>query len=333
MLFALPTIGFIVTVLFIYIFFKLSYKFRWFDKPDEERKSHTIAKPTSAGIAFMSPIVLLAIFIPHVSLFSSPYFIAALIVLIIVGAYDDFKSLSVKLRMLVISLASVTIITLFFDFGLGNWIVLLIYFLGVIWWMNLFNFMDGADGMAGLHALVAICGYTLYFLLFSSMEVVYLLYLLFVIACIFSFLLFNFPQAKIFMGDSGSLSLSFLIAAIALHGISQGIFDEFVVISFHLVFIVDATLTLFTRIKYKQPMTQAHNLHLYQALIVSGKPHTSISLHYALVSLIITAITLYLRYLNASQVAMFLVLVIETVVLCIYWYKFHNKTKFERFIR
>jgi UDP-N-acetylmuramyl pentapeptide phosphotransferase/UDP-N-acetylglucosamine-1-phosphate transferase len=332
-LFAFVLIGFVTTVILLYLYLKLSYKFHWFDEPDEERKSHTIVKPTSAGIAFMLPIVLFTVFMPHVSLISSPLLIIALTLLIVIGAYDDFRNLSIKLRLVIISLVSITVIALFFDIEISNIVLMLVYFLGVVWWMNLFNFMDGADGMAVLHALIALVGYTLYFILFSNMEYMYLRYLLFAIACLFSFLLFNFPQAKMFMGDSGSLSLSFFIAVIALYGISQGIFDEFVVIAFHLVFIVDATLTLLVRIKFKQSMTQAHNLHLYQALIQSGKSHANISLCYAFTSFVITTITLFLRYMKVNQAVMFMVLVGEAIILSIYWFNFHNKTKFERFIR
>jgi len=328
-----PLIGFVTTVILLFLYLKLSYKFQWFDRPDEERKSHAVVKPTSAGIVFMLPIVFFTVFMSPMTLFFSPLLIAALIILIVIGAYDDFRNLSVKLRLLIISLVSASVVLLYFDVEISNAVLMFVYLLGVIWWMNLFNFMDGADGMAVLHALIALLGYTLYFIFFSNMGIINLLYLLFVIACLFSFLLFNFPRAKMFMGDSGSLSLSFLIAVVALYGISQGIFDEFVVISFHLVFIVDATLTLLVRIKFKQPMTQAHNLHLYQALILSGKSHAKTSIYYAFTSFIITAITLYLRYLNVNQTLMFMVLVAEAIILSIYWFNFHNKTKFERFIR
>lgn len=331
--FIFPLIGFVTTVILLYLYLKLSYKFNWFDRPDEERKSHVVVKPTSAGVVFMLPIVLLTVFMPNISLFPSAFLIAALIILVIMGAYDDFRNLAVRLRLLIISLVSAVAINVFFDVELGKAVLMLVYFFGIIWWINLFNFMDGADGMAVLHALIALVGYTLYFILFSNVGYMYLPYLLFSIACLFSFLLFNFPRAKMFMGDSGSLSLSFFIAVVALYGISQGIFDEFVVIAFHLVFIVDATLTLLVRLKFKQSMTQAHNLHLYQALILSGKSHANISLYYAFASFVITAITLCLRYLNVNQTVMFVVLVVETIILSIYWFNFHNKTKFERFIR
>ena len=82
------------------------------------------------------------------------------------------------------------------------------------------------------------------------------------------------------MGDSGSLSVAFMLAVIAMYGLTLKLFDEIVIISFHLVFIVDATLTLFTRMKFKQKLTQAHNLHCFQALVASGKSHVFVSMLY-----------------------------------------------------
>ncbi len=333
LLYLLPLVGFVSTGILLYFYLKLSHKFHWFDKPDEDRKSHTTVIPTSAGIAFMLPIIGFSWVMSSVSILSSSVLLIALVLLLVIGAYDDFRNLSVKFRLLISGVVSATAVAIFFEFEMSNVLLLTVYFLGIIWWMNLFNFMDGADGMAVLHALVALVGYSVYFLVFSADGFVYLPFLLFVIASLFAFLLFNFPHAKMFMGDSGSLSLSFLIAVIALFGISQGIFDEFVVIAFHLVFIIDATLTLLFRIKYKHAMTQAHNLHLYQALILSGKSHASISFYYALTSFVITAITLYLRYVEVSQPVMLMVLVLEAMILSIYWFNFHNKTKFKRFIR
>lgn len=305
----------------------------WFDNPDEVRKSHDIAKPTSSGIAFMLPIVMTDVVLSNFSIFSSPIYIASIITLLLVGAYDDFRNLSVKIRLIIISLVSLSIVSLFFDYEKSGFILMAVYFIGVIWWMNLFNFMDGADGMAVLHSVVTLLGYSLYFLLFSQIDVTILLYLLFIIACLMAFLFFNFPRAHMFMGDSGSLSLSFLIATVALYGISNNYFDEFIVIAFHLVFIIDTTLTLLARIRFKQSLTQAHNLHMYQALIVSGKSHAKISLYYALTSSFIIAITLFLKYLGVSHAVMLYFLLGQAIVLSVFWYKFHNKTKFERFIR
>ncbi len=315
------------------IYLKLSHKYQWFDKPNEDRKQHSVAVPTSGGIVFMLPIVLVAIFCSEFSLFSSNYFTLALVVLIMAGAYDDFKNLSVRFRLVLIAMASALLITSLFAIETINWLLLIVYFLGIIWWMNLFNFMDGANGMAVLHAIIALLAYFVFFFLFSNISFLSLIYLLFILSCLGAFLLFNFPYAKVFMGDSGSLSLSFLIAAIALYGIAHGIFNQWVVISFHLVFIVDATLTLLTRIKYKHSMTQAHNLHLYQSLIASGQSHAQVTILYAGATIVIAAITLGMRYLQVNPVIQASVLVIETLFLSIYWFNYHHKTKFKRFIR
>jgi len=325
-------IVFFANVLLLFFYIKASQRFHWFDKPDEERKIHQHAIPTSAGLIFMSPLVLAFLLMP--ALFPSHSFTIGLIllVLMIMGGLDDFFNISVKIRLIIVSCACAYFLYSLYSPHDINYLLLFIYFLGMVWWINLYNFMDGADGMASLHAFIVICGYLISFVIFNNTHLMVLIYLILFLLCILSFILFNFPQAKIFMGDSGSFSVSFLIAAIALFGISENIFDQILVISFHLTFIVDATLTLLARIKFKHKLSQAHNLHLFQALIKDGKSHATVSLWYAMGTLLTVATAIYLAYIEAEVTKRLAVLLIEAGILSIIWFFYHSKTKFKRFV-
>ena len=319
-----------IALLFVYLI--MSRKFHWFDQPNESRKIHQQAIPTSAGIIFMAPMVLAYLLIPAWFPGHSYTIGSCILVLMLMGGVDDFSTISVKLRFLIVSVVCVFFLLNLYNQHEINYFLLFIYFLGMVWWLNLYNFMDGADGMAVLHAIVTVIGYIFAFAIFEINNEFALHYLIFFLMCLLSFLIFNFPRAKIFMGDSGSFSVSFTLATFALFGISQGIFDQILVISFHLVFIVDATLTLFTRLRFKHKISKAHNLHLFQSLIHNGSSHAMVSFGYAVLTLLTVVIGLVLASLPIDFTIRLTVLLLEAGILSVFWYKYNNKTKFKRFL-
>ena len=322
---------FLANIVLLSLYLHLSHKYHWFDHPNEERKLHSVSKPTSAGLVFM---ISLPFFIYFGNYFESNISLVSslgLLLFIVLGAFDDFFHISVKIRLLLITIFSLVLVyTIILSHANVSYGIIFVFALGVIWWMNLYNFMDGADGMAALHALVTLIGYLVLFMN-SEIQSVNILLIL-TIASLSAFLIFNFPKSKMFMGDSGSLSVSFLVATIALYGISKQVFDEIVVITFHLTFIVDATLTLFTRLKFRHKISQAHNLHLFQSMINTGQmPHYKVSLIYAFVTLINVSIALIMHLSEFEIRIRVFVLLFQMVVLSIFWFNFYQKTKFQRF--
>ena len=92
------------------------------------------------------------------------------------------------------------------------------------------------------------------------------------------FLVFNFPPARIFMGDTGSYSLGFLAAALSLWGVGNGLFPAWCPILIFSPFIVDATVTLLTRAWRRERFWEAHKGHFYQRLAEAGWPHRTVVL-------------------------------------------------------
>jgi len=141
----------------------------------------------------------------------------------------------------------------------------------VVWMVNLYNFMDGMDGFA---AGMAVMGFGSFVLLgWIADDTRFMVLNLIVAAAAGGFLVFNFPPAKIFMGDLGSSLLGFLAAAFALWAERDGLFPLWVSVLIFSPFIVDATITLLRRILRREKFWQAHKTHYYQRLVQLGWGH------------------------------------------------------------
>jgi UDP-N-acetylmuramyl pentapeptide phosphotransferase/UDP-N-acetylglucosamine-1-phosphate transferase len=141
----------------------------------------------------------------------------------------------------------------------------------IVWMINLYNFMDGMDGFAGGMAVIGFG--TFAFMGWTAGHDAFLAASLIIAAASAGFLFFNFPPARIFMGDVGSSTLGFLAAAFSLWGVRDGIFPFWIAFLVFSPFIVDATITLFRRLLRGDKIWQAHKTHYYQRLVQAGWGH------------------------------------------------------------
>ena len=168
-----------------------------------------------------------------------------------------------------------------FDFG---WASLPLTVLFVLWMTNLYNFMDGMDGFAGGMTVIGF-GLLGYFGWVSHHP------LLFGIAALQTaaaagFLAHNFPPAKIFMGDVGSISTGFLAGALIVLGCRDAVFDLWVPFIIFSPFILDATVTLLRRALRGERIWEAHRDHFYQRVVLSGWGHRkTVSSEYVIMAL------------------------------------------------
>lgn len=143
--------------------------------------------------------------------------------------------------------------------------------LAVVWMTNLYNFMDGADGLAGGMAMFGFAAYAVAAGLGGDLGMARLA------ACIaaaaLGFLLFNFPPARLFLGDVGAVPLGFLAAALGLEGWRRGLWPATTPLLAFAPFIVDASVTLARRLRRGDNALQAHREHHYQRLIRMGWSH------------------------------------------------------------
>ncbi|MHB8849000.1 MAG: MraY family glycosyltransferase [Burkholderiales bacterium] len=187
--------------------------------------------------------------------------------LIAVSFLDDRYGLPAAVRFLVHG-----VIACWLVLALGvapGWAVVAV--LLMVWMTNLYNFMDGADGLAGG---MAVSGFGVYALVWAYQGEVGLGVASAVVAvAALGFLLFNFPPARVFMGDAGSIPLGFLAAAFGLLGIVRQAWPVWFPLLVFAPFVLDATVTLTRRGLRGEKVWQAHKQHYYQRLIRMGWSH------------------------------------------------------------
>lgn len=203
--------------------------------------------------------------------------------------------------------------------------ILLLLALG--WMTNLFNFMDGANGMAGGMAAIGFTAYAIAgaFAPVPNTDIVLVGAALAGAAC--GFLPFNFPKARIFMGDAGSIPLGFLAAAIGIQGYLAATWPWWFGVLIFSPFIVDATVTLLRRLVQGKRVWQAHREHYYQRLILSGWSHTKTVSSYYLLMLGSAFSALFAQKGElVYPIAIFWVITYASLILSLEW-RFHQEKK------
>ncbi len=219
----------LLTVLLVSMVIKFSSKIGLLDIPND-RSSHVAPTPRGAGVAmFFSYMVVLILF--H-SNFVYEYigFFLALFIIFLVGVYDDNKGVKPRIKFIAI-IASTLLIFFINDFKidtLGTWFgyeislpwifALIITVIAVVGFTNALNLLDGLDGLAGSVSLVIFLSFAYIGYMYEDNLIITVS--LFMILSLVGFLFFNWNPAAIFMGDSGSLVLGFVIAAVAIKAIA-----------------------------------------------------------------------------------------------------------------
>ena len=141
-------------------------------------------------------------------------------------------------------------------------------FIGGVWMINLYNFMDGIDGLAAGQAIVvALAGAILLLGTPSSLALFALA------ASVLGFLIWNWSPAKVFMGDAGSGFLGFAFFCFALYTENTNTLPLLAWAVLVSIFTTDATLTLIMRARQRKHLSEAHRDHLYQQFIKAGYGH------------------------------------------------------------
>jgi len=159
----------------------------------------------------------------------------------------------------------------------GGWIGYLVGSLGIVWALNLFNFMDGIDGIAASEAVFMAWGGACLTLVLGVSVAVPGLALVFGAACC-GFLIWNWPPAKIFMGDVGSGYLGYMLAVLIIAASREAPVSLVAWLILGGVFFVDATLTLGRRIFRGERPAEAHRTHAYQWLSRRWASHRKVTI-------------------------------------------------------
>ncbi|MBI3529720.1 MAG: glycosyltransferase family 4 protein [Betaproteobacteria bacterium] len=265
------------------------------DEPNE-RSLHRIPVPRTGGIAIITGIAAAALWLR-----ASPSLLVPAVALAIASYFDDRHALPAVVRLAMhLAAAGVFLWLAAGSFGAASLVVLLF---AIAWITNLYNFMDGADGLSGGMAVIGFGTYGLAAWLGGNGELELLAWS--IAAAAAGFLIFNFPPAKIFMGDVGSIPLGFLAGAFGVAGWRQGLWPLWFPLAVFAPFIVDATTTLARRLLRGERIWEAHRQHYYQRLILSGWSHRRTALsEYGLMTL---CSVVALAGLQQSQAGQFVV--------------------------
>ena len=291
----IPT--FSITTLFIWCILRFKVFNRFLDIPNK-RSLHIHPKLRLGGFAIIAAIII-SIFIYSSE---SIYLIPFLLILIVLSFLDDLFSVKPFIR-LIIQFLTTFIFLYTLDLQISYLFFIALLFL-LIWIINLYNFMDGSDGLAAGMSIIGFSFYTIMSIFVGDLNLA-VLNTIIVAACI-SFLFFNFPPAKIFMGDIGSIPLGFLCGAIGVIGWHKLLWPMWFPIAVFSPFIVDASITLFKRFINKESLTEAHRSHYYQRAILAGYSHKQIALFSYCLMIFVGLIGISTLIINSQDIIIFM---------------------------
>lgn len=278
--------AFIASFILTYLCYRVLLSRRIMDLPNS-RSSHLSPVPRGGGIAILITFLAIVVLMDLGTLIDGNFAQALIyggIAVAAVGFVDDVYSLNPITRFLVTLLITVLCVLhigmpsiSFMGFTLQPSPILFVCeILAILWILNLFNFMDGIDAIASVEAISVISIAAALLLLLpptldsSYNQVEILLIIAFATA---GFLVWNWPPAKVFMGDVSSSFLGFTLALFAVQTSIEQTMNVWVWLILLGVFFIDATVTLIRRILNKEKLYKAHRQHTYQRLALYFQKH------------------------------------------------------------
>jgi Fuc2NAc and GlcNAc transferase len=237
------------------------------------RSSHTLPTPRGGGIGFIITLLMVMPVVEYWGMVTLPVSIAcgACLIVAALGFLDDHGHLPAVVRL--VGHFSASIFALYWLGGMpslsfcsliipAGWLLNTLGAVYLVWILNLYNFMDGIDGLAAIEAIsVCLAGAFLYWLN-GNYEMLGIPLIL--AAAVAGFLWWNFPPARIFMGDAGSGFLGLILGILTIQAaqVKPQFFWAWLILLG--VFIVDATVTLLFRLFQGSKIYEAHCEHAYQ---------------------------------------------------------------------
>lgn len=239
------------------------------------RSSHNVPTPRGGGVAIVIAFLvgLSLTYFARLGVSDEAFYAlsGAGLSVALLGFLDDHGHIAARWRLLGHFIAAAWV--LFWLDGLPpleisgwkldlNWFGTLLASFYLVWLLNLYNFMDGIDGIASLEAISVCLGGALMYWVFGRVDSVLLPLML--AASVVGFLVWNFPPARIFMGDAGSGFLGMVLGIFSLQAvwIDPALFWGWLILLG--VFLTDATFTLFRRMVRGDKVYEAHRSHAYQ---------------------------------------------------------------------
>jgi Fuc2NAc and GlcNAc transferase len=252
-----------------------------------ERSSHSIPTPRGGGVAIVVSFLLALPVLGGLNLVSASALYGLLgsgLLVAIIGFADDHGHIAARWRLLghfiaagwalfwLNGLPPIEFFGVAVDLGWFGNILALVY---LVWMLNLYNFMDGIDGLASAEAISVCLGMCLVYLCSGNIGLIWTPLIL--AAAVMGFLWWNFPPARIFMGDAGSGFLGVVLGVLCLQSMwveQQLIWSWLILLG---VFVVDSTFTLIRRLIRGEKIYNAHRSHAYQLASRHSGSHKKIT--------------------------------------------------------
>jgi UDP-N-acetylmuramyl pentapeptide phosphotransferase/UDP-N-acetylglucosamine-1-phosphate transferase len=276
----LAVVAFGLSLVVVHAIERVAGRFGLVDHPNP-RSSHAAPRPRGGGIGVVVAVTAVAVVMAASGKLSAPVegVLMASVLLAVVGLIDDVRGLPVWPR-LAAQIACATLVVGFtggltrlplpppvnLEVGAAGQVVAMVWLVGVT---NFFNFMDGVDGLAAGQASLTLAALAWVLAGHDSGALAVI-----ALAATLAFLIRNWSPAKIFLGDTGSSFLGFLLAALPFTGTgdSRPRLVTLVAVSLAL-FLLDPMATLISRARQGNTIGEAHREHAYQRLIRRGEPH------------------------------------------------------------
>lgn len=277
------SIAFVMALVLTPVAKSIAYKIGAIDVPKDKRRMHKEPTPRLGGLAIYFGFLISIVFFARLDKQLLGILAGSLIILI-VGIIDDVKQIRASIKLvaqiiaaLIVAFCNVRISAISMPVGLvdGGILSLGIFSIPItVLWIvgatNAVNLIDGLDGLAA--GICSIATFSLFFIAILAGEASVAILAAALAGSCLGFLPYNFNPAKIFMGDTGSTFLGYMLSIICI----QGLFKGYVVISFIVPFLIlglpifDTTFAILRRIKNKKPIMSPDRGHLHHRLMDMG---------------------------------------------------------------
>lgn len=265
------TYSFFIALFFVFLLVKFKNFIQLNDVPNL-RSLHKEPVPITGGIGIVLTF-LFVLFLNNNFIGEYSYLFLSVLLVFLVGLYDDIFNAHPRLKFFLIFIASLilsfdniflTTLGSYFGFEMTlGFFALPFTFFAIMGFTNALNLIDGVDGLAGGVSIVILLTFLQVGNEFNDTLIIVLSATL--LGSITGFLLFNWNPAKIFMGDSGSLTIGFVLAVLAL--LSAKYLHPVVILYFLAVPVIDTLVVMIRRIKYKKSPFVADKTHIHHLLI------------------------------------------------------------------
>jgi UDP-N-acetylmuramyl pentapeptide phosphotransferase/UDP-N-acetylglucosamine-1-phosphate transferase len=313
--------SFIIVLLSTPALIKVADLKRLYDEPGEPRKQHKVNIPAIGGIIiFAATLFSFSLWFPdNAGVEGLKYVVCTFLILFFIGIKDDIVGTApvkklmghILVGLILVLMANIRLTSLHGIFGvreIPEWASVFLSLFTYIVVVNAFNLIDGVDGLASGIGLIASLAFGFWFFLVGDFVSACLAFSL--AGSLLAFLVFNFPPAKIFMGDSGALVIGLIMSILAIRliefpkeelpeiikGISKPVYALAV-----LAFPLFDTLRIFIRrtIKGESPFAP-DNKHLHHRMLKIGLSHTQTTLLFYVSNVFVILLAIYLKDVKPS---------------------------------